>query len=213
MSEVISVNNPDAITQAVEAVRAGRLVVIPTDTSYAVIADAFNITSINELRIAKGQAENVPLPIAAATIETIAGVAYLPTLARDLATAFWPGPLTLMVTAQESLMWNIGPADSALSVRVPRHEVAHSVLAGIGPTVLTGAQKAGQPAVRTIAEAQTALGESVAFYLDAGPLSETASTVVDATGTHLRMVRQGALSLSDIRHVMPMVVDATSSNG
>jgi len=213
MSEVISVNDPDAITQAVEAVRAGRLVVIPTDTSYAVIADAFNVTAINELRMAKGQADNVPLPIAAATVETIAGVANLPTLARDLATAFWPGPLMLMVTAQESLMWNIGPIDSALSVRVPDHEVAHSVLAGIGPTVMTGAQKAGQPAVHTITEAQAALGETVTFYLDAGPLAETASTVIDATGLHLRLVRQGALSLGDIRQVMPMVVDATASHG
>lgn len=77
---------------------------------------------------------------------------------------------------------------------------------------MTGAQKAGQSAVHTVTEAQAALGETISLYIDAGPLSETLSTVIDATGTHLRMVRQGALSLAEIRHVMPMVVDATSSN-
>lgn len=211
MSEVISVDDPDAVVRVVEAVRNGQLVVIPTDTSYAVIADAFNAAAITQLRIAKGQTEDVSLPIGAASIEMIVGVAHLSTLARDLATAFWPGPLTLLTTAQESLAWRIGSPDSALSVRVPHHEFAQNALMGIGPTVMTGAQRAEERAIHNVASAQQALGDSVELYVDAGPLSETLSTVVDATGIHLRMVRQGALSLSDIRHVVPMVVDATAS--
>ena len=200
-----------AITTAVAAVRDGNLVVIPTDTSYAVICDAFNAGAINLLRIAKQQTSDVALPIAAGSIETIRGVANLSTLGLDLASAFWPGALTLLTEAQDSLAWNIGGSGSALSVRVPHNEVAIAVLNQIGPTVMTGAQVAGATPIHTVERAKAALGESVAIYLDGGELGGEISTVVDATTGNLRMIRAGALSLARLREVMPMVIDASAS--
>ena len=202
----------DAVARVVACVQGGGLVVIPTDTSYAVIADAFHPQALEKLRAAKGYLGNVPLPISAASIETIRGVANLSPLAADLARAFWPGALTILTRSQQSLSWNVGNADSALAVRVPNHALAQLVLAGIGPTVMTGAQKAGQPAVLEVAQAQAALGDAVDVYLDAGVLRPTQSAVVDCTGEHIRLVRSGALTLADLRQVMPIVIDATASN-
>jgi len=200
-----------AVDAAISAVKAGGLAVIPTDTSYAVICDAFNNGAITKLRMAKKQNSDIALPIAAGSIETIRGVAKFSTIANDLASALWPGPLTLLAVAQDSLSWNIGQAGSALAVRVPHHEVAQAVLAGVGPTVMTGAQTMGQAAVQTVEQAQAALSDFVDVYLDGGPLSPRISTVIDATTDHVRMVRSGELSLAQIRAVLPSVIDASAS--
>jgi L-threonylcarbamoyladenylate synthase len=200
-----------AVDAAISAIKAGGLAVIPTDTSYAVICDAFNNSAITKLRMAKKQNSDIALPIAAGSIETIRGVAKFSTLANDLASALWPGPLTLLTIAQDSLSWNIGQAGSALAVRVPHHEVAQAVLAGVGPTVMTGAQSMGQPPVQTVEQAQTVLSDFVDVYLDGGPLSPKTSTVIDATTDHVRLIRSGELSLAQIRAVLPSVIDASAS--
>lgn len=200
-----------AVEAAIAAVKNGELVVIPTDTSYAVICDAFNLEAITRLRAAKQQSSDVALPIAAGSIETIRGVANFSTLANDLASALWPGPLTLLTVAQDSLSWNIGQAGSALAVRVPHHEVVQAVLSGIGPTVLTGAQIAGGQSVQSVEQAQKNLADLVSVYLDGGVLSPRISTVIDATTEHLRLVRKGELSLGQLRELMPSIIDATAS--
>ena len=200
-----------AVDAAISCVQAGGLAVIPTDTSYAVICDAFNVSAITKLRMAKKQTSDISLPVAAGSIETIRGVANLSVLANDLANVFWPGALTLLTVAQDSLSWNIGQAGSALAVRVPHHVVAQAVLAGIGPAVMTGSQIVGRPSVQTVEQAQNELADLVDVYLDGGALTPLNSTVLDATTDHVRMIRSGALSLEQIREVMPFVIDATAS--
>jgi tRNA threonylcarbamoyl adenosine modification protein (Sua5/YciO/YrdC/YwlC family) len=200
-----------AVEAAIATVKNGGLAVIPTDTSYAVICDAFNNGAITKLRMAKKQNSDIALPIAAGSIETIRGVAKFSTIANDLASALWPGPLTLLTVAQDSLSWNIGQAGSALAVRVPHHEVGQAVLAGIGPTVMTGAQSMGQASVQTVEQAQAALSDFVDVYFDGGPLSPRISTIIDATTDHVRMIRSGELSLAQIRAVLPSVIDASAS--
>lgn len=218
MSQVLKVDHQtseveirSAIEVAIAAVKNGELVVIPTDTSYAVICDAFNREAIKKLRAAKQQNSDIALPIAAGSIETIRGIANFSTLANDLASALWPGPLTLLTVAQDSLSWNIGQAGSALAVRVPHHEVAQAVLSGIGPAVLTGAQIAGSQSVQTVEQAQNNLANLVSIYLDCGELSSRISTIIDATTDQVRMIRSGEVSLARLRDVMPSVIDATAS--
>jgi len=218
MSEVFKVDKQTsqadvqrAIEAAVSAVKDGGLAVIPTDTSYAVICDAFNAEAITNLRNAKKQTSEIALPIAAGTIETIRGVANFSTLANDLASALWPGPLTLLTAAQDSLAWNIGQAGSALAVRVPHHDVAQAVLSGIGPAVMTGAQLAGEVSVQTVEQAQAALSDLVDVYLDGGALIPRVSTVIDATTDNIRLVRSGLLTLGQLREVVPSIIDASAS--
>jgi len=219
MSQVFKVDSQASETEiqqgieaAVTAVKNGGLAVIPTDTSYAVICDAFDTEAITKLRSAKKQTSEVSLPIAASSTETIRGVANFSTLANDLASAFWPGTLTVLTVAQDSLSWNIGQADSALAVRVPHHDVAQAVLSGIGPSVMTGAQLAGQVSVQTVEQAQAALLDLVDVYLDGGALSPRISTVIDATTDNLRLIRTGQLTLGQLREVVPSIIDASASS-
>lgn len=218
MSEVFKVDKQTsamdiqlAVEAAVTAIKNGGLAIIPTDTSYAVICDAFNASAITKLRMAKKQVSDLALPVSAASIETIRGVANFSVAANDLACAFWPGSLTILTVAQESLSWNLGQPGTALAVRVPNHEVALAVLREIGPTVMTGAQLVGEAAIQNVEQAQGALGELVDVYIDDGQLTGEISTVIDATTDQIRMIRQGALTLAQIRVVMPTVIDASAS--
>ncbi|MEY4900556.1 MAG: hypothetical protein RI895_978 [Actinomycetota bacterium] len=218
MSEVFKVEKQTsvadvqlAVEAAVTAVKNGGLAVIPTDTSYAVICDAFNTAAITKLRMAKKQVSDLALPVAAASLETIRGVANFSVAANDLACAFWPGSLTILTVAQDSLSWNLGQPGTALAVRVPHHEVALAVLREIGPTVMTGAQIAGETAIQNVEQAKAALGELVNVYIDSGQLSGQISTVIDASTDQIRLIRKGALTLAQIRAVMPAVIDASAS--
>lgn len=213
MSQVIDARSGiDATTlqMIADAVRSGELVVIPTDTSYAVICDAFHASAVTSLRIAKNQGSDVSLPIGAGSLQTINGIARLSTVAIDVANAFWPGPLTMLTAAQDSLSWNIGSRDNAVAVRVPHHEIALQILEAIGPVVMTGAQQSLANPVVTIEEAQSSLGDVVTYFVDAGSLSGTVSSVLDATTDSLRLVREGALTLAQLRDVAPMIIKATA---
>ena len=200
--------NEAAIAQVIAAIKGGQLAVIPTDTSYALIADAFHPGAVTLLRMAKKQSPEVPIPVATATIEMAHGIAKFSNLAMDLAQAFWPGPLTLLTHSQPSLKWPICDSRTALSIRVPHSEISQQVLTGTGPAAMTGAQVAGQGVIENVERAIEALGEKVAIYLDAGQLPATVSSVIDATTSNLRLVRQGAISLESIRAVNPNVIDA-----
>lgn len=199
----------ELLSEIVEVLKSGQLAVIPTDTSYAVVADAFHPGAVTLLRMAKQQSPAVPIPVAASSVEMANGIAKLSNLASDLANAFWPGPLTILTRSQPSLTWSISDHRSALSIRVPNSNIAQSLLHRVGPLAMTGAQLSGQEPIQMVEQAVAALGQKVAVYLDAGALSHNVSSVIDATTSNLRLIRQGAITIGSIREVNPNVIDAT----
>ena len=198
-----------AIDEALAAIKSGQLAVIPTDTSYAVIADAFHPGAIALLRLAKKQTPEVPVPVGAASLDMANGVAMFSNLATDLAKAYWPGPLTLLTHSQPSLTWPICDSRTALSIRVPNSQIAQHLISLTGPVAMTGAQVSGASSVQMVEQAIESLGEKIAVYLDAGEIVANASSVIDATTSNLRLVRQGSISLERIRQINPNVIDAT----
>lgn len=214
MSEILKITqdneqNEEIISQVVSFVQSGQLAVIPTDTSYAVIADAFHPGAVTLLRMAKKQAPDIPIPVGVSSFEMAQGVANLSNLAADLAKVFWPGPLTILTQAQPSLSWPIGDFRTALSIRVPNYEIAQKIISSTGPVAMTGAQASGMPAVQDVEHAIEFLGDKVAVYLDAGPMSHNVSSVLDATTSNLRLMREGEITIGSIRVFNPNVIDAT----
>lgn len=130
-----------AMQEVVNAVKSGQLAVIPTDTSYALIADAFNVGAIALLRLAKKQTPDIPVPVGTSSFEMANGIANFSNLARDIANAFWPGPLTLLVRGHSSISWPIGDLRTALSIRVPQSKFTKLIITATGPVAMTGAQK------------------------------------------------------------------------
>ncbi|GIG89369.1 threonylcarbamoyl-AMP synthase [Plantactinospora endophytica] len=193
------------VAAAVEAVKNGELVVIPTDTVYGIGADAFTPYAVKALLNAKGRDRQHPPPVLVGSRRTLDGLVFmLPSAARDLADAFWPGALTIVVEHSPSLQWDIGDTGGTVAVRMPLHPVALEVLRETGPMAVSSANKTGQPPAVTAEEAREHLGYSVRAYLEAGPCPEPVpSTIVDVTGEVPRVLRQGAIPLEKLRDVVP----------
>lgn len=185
-----------SIDAAVHAVARGEVIVIPTDTVYGVGADAFNPDAVERVLAAKGRGRQMPPPVLIPAVATVAGLARdVPDTAMALMKEFWPGPLTVIVWAQLSLAWDLGDTNGTVALRVPDHAAALTLLTRTGPLAVTSANKTGQPAATTAEDALDQLGAAVSVILDAGdsPLG-VASTIVDATGPALRIVRDGGVS-------------------
>jgi L-threonylcarbamoyladenylate synthase len=198
------------IAAAVEAVKSGELVVLPTDTVYGIGADAFTPHAITALHNARGADRRVPPPVLVGSRHTLDGLVYsLPKAARELADAFWPGALTIMVEHSPSLQWDLGDTGGVVGVRMPLHPVALEVLREVGPMAVTTANRVGQPAPLTAEQARDQLEYSVRIYLEAGAAVDPApSTIVDVTGDGPRVLRDGAVPFEKLRDVVPDIIAA-----
>lgn len=192
------------VAAAIDAVRGGRLVVLPTDTVYGVGADAFNDAGVTALLAAKRRGRDMPVGVLVGSWNSIDGLALMvPDTARELIHAFWPGALSLIVTQAPSLQWDLGDARGTVMVRMPLHPVALEVLKAVGPMAVSSANVSGDPPAADAAEARRQLGESVDVYLEAGQAEQgAASTIVDLTGRAPRIVRAGPVSAEQIGAVL-----------
>jgi tRNA threonylcarbamoyl adenosine modification protein (Sua5/YciO/YrdC/YwlC family) len=186
----------------------GELVVLPTESAYGVACDAFSTSGLAALRLAKGNRRLNP-PVLIGSARTLDGLATgITGPARELAEAFWPGPLTLVCHAQPTLDWGLAGADQPVSLRMPLHPVALELLSATGPLALTAANVPGHPAPISCEQAEEQLGDTVSVYLDAGPAGHCgASTVVDVREQVPRLLRRGDLTVQALREVVPQLLD------
>jgi L-threonylcarbamoyladenylate synthase len=199
-----------AYRAAVDAIEAGDLVVLPTDTVYGIAADAFKADAVQRLLDAKGRGRDMPPPVLISVVETLDALATdISEAGRKLCEAFWPGPLTVICHAQSSLMWDLGETQGTVALRVPDHENIRELLSRTGPLAVSSANLSGQPATTEVYDAEAQLQDSVAVYLDGGPATgNEPSTIVDVTGDTPYVVRVGALSLERLREVVPEITSA-----
>jgi len=193
----------------------GELVVIPTDTVYGVAADAFSVAAVTRLLEAKGRDRTAPPPVLVPGVPTLdALAATVPDEVRALVAEFWPGGLTIILRARPTLDWDLGETGGTVALRMPSDPIALELLAETGPLAVSSANRTGEPAAVTAAEAEAMLGEAVSVYLDAGTAgagydadARLGSTIVDATGLEtpdgkLRIVRHGVIPDAEIVRVV-----------
>ena len=193
------------LEHAQRAIRENKCVVFPTDTVYGIAADAFSPLAVTLLLASKGRSRKMPPPVLIPRLNALDGLATdVPAEARRLAEAFWPGGLTLILHAQPSLDWDLGETKGTVALRIPADDIAQDLLTLTGPLAVSSANRTGQAAAQTAADAEAQLAESVEVYLEGGlrPVDGAdalPSTIVDATALPLRVVRQGAISLERLR--------------
>jgi L-threonylcarbamoyladenylate synthase len=194
----------EGLAAAASAVRAGQLVVLPTDTVYGLGCDAFNTEAVRALLAAKGRGTSMPASVLVGSWHTIDGlVNTVPKAARDLIEAFWPGGLSLVLTHAPSLAWELGDTRGTVMLRMPLHPVALELLREVGPMAQSSANRSGSPPATTVAQAQVQLGAAVPVYLDGGPSGDAvASTIVDLTDVSPRILREGAVAASAVSEVL-----------
>ena len=217
---------PDPLRPACEHLRAGGLVILPTDTVYGIGCNAADAAAVERLLAAKGRGRQMPPPVLVADPADLTGiVAQVPEAAHALMEAFWPGALTLILEADAALTWDLGETGGTLAVRMPAHELALGLLRRSGPLAVTSANPTGAPPATDAASARgafpgrvrgaeerTADGEALGadwrediLLLDGGATpGPVPSTIVTLVGEHARaprILRQGALALADLERV------------
>jgi L-threonylcarbamoyladenylate synthase len=198
----------DGLQAAASTVRAGDLVVIPTDTVYGIGCDAFSLSAVHSLLAAKERGPNMPVGVLVGSWATIDGlVLSTPRQARQLIEAFWPGDLSIVLRHAPSLSWDLGHTKGTVMVRMPLHPVALELLKETGPMAVSSANRSGLPPAATVDEAREQLGESVRVYLDGGPTGDPVpSTIVDLTGDEPVVLREGAVSVAAVSEALGVEV-------
>ncbi|MCW2785502.1 MAG: threonylcarbamoyl-AMP synthase [Marmoricola sp.] len=193
-----------ALSAATAALRAGSLVVIPTDTVYGLAVDAFDADAVELLLNTKGRGRTMPPPVLIGAIGTLDALAsQVQSWTKDLVEHYWPGPLTVVVRQQPSLQWDLGETRGTVAVRMPHHDVVLDLLSRTGPLAVSSANLTGRPAATNADEAEEMLGDAVEVILDGGPThDDLPSTIVDCTGARPRVLRVGAISVAELRTVL-----------
>lgn len=185
---------------AVAALRAGRLVVLPTDTVYGLAASAESEAAARALYATKGRDRIQPTAVLFATVDVLLErVPELPPGAVAAARALFPGPVTLVLpNPARRYAWLNAERPDALGARVPAVAGAgRAVLDAVGAVVATSANLPGEPDPRRVEDVPDAIAGAVDAVVDGGELPGTPSTVIDLTGGTPRILREGALSAAD----------------
>jgi L-threonylcarbamoyladenylate synthase len=198
----------DVIRQAVDALRRRGLVAFPTDTLYALGADALAADAVERVLTVKGRARGKPLSVLVPSVEAIAAleVSLTPRL-RDILRGFWPGPLTVVVKATGRFPTVLTGATGTVGLRIPGGAVAQAILKGFGGAVIgTSANKAGGPDPGDAKTVQRAIGGQIDLILDGGRVAlGVPSTVLDCTGEPARILREGAIPRARLAAVIPLI--------
>ena len=193
-----------AVHAAAGALRAGELVVLPTDTVYGLAADAFNTAATAQVFELKKRPRTLPLPVLVSRPKQAWALAStVPPAAPSLAAAFWPGALTMILPQTADLSWDLGDAPGTIAVRMPQHPAVLQLLEMVGPLAVTSANLSGEPTPPTVPEIKDRLGDTVAVYLDGGDSpGDTGSTIVDLTAGAPVIRREGPISADEIRRAI-----------
>ena len=199
------------IDEAAAALRAGGLVILPTETVYGLAADAGDARAVAKVYEAKGRPAFNPLIAHVADLATARRIAVFDSRAEALAAAFWPGPLTLVLpVADTAAVCDLARAGlDTVAVRAPAHPTAQALLQAFGgPLVAPSANRSGRPSPTTFADAMAETGAAAAAALDGGPCRIGLESAVVALLDQPRLLRPGAVTRAEIEALIGPLSEA-----
>lgn len=191
--------------RAVNLLRNGGLVALPTDTVYGIAVALATPGGIGRLFAAKRRPPDKGIMLLLADAAQAADIGHMTPAAAALAAALWPGGLTVVVPqrAGVELPPELTAGTPTIGLRVPDHPAPRALAAGVGPLPTTSANRSGAPEGRDAIDIVTQLGDAVDLVLDGGPAhGGPPSTVVDCTGPEPRILRLGAIPVERIAGVL-----------
>jgi len=200
-----------AVQAAAEALRAGGLVILPTETVYGLAADAANPRAVAAVYEAKGRPSFNPLIAHVGDLAAARRIARFDARAERLAQAFWPGPLTLVLpVADTAAVCDLARAGlDTVAVRMPAHPLARRLLAAFGGAVVApSANRSGRPSPTTYADALEETGASAAAALDGGACAVGLESTVAALLDEARLLRPGAVTRGEIEALIGPLAEA-----
>ena len=221
-SQFVSHCTIDALARAARGLQQGHLVAFPTETVYGLGADASNEAAVSRIYKVKGRPQDHPLIVHIGDWQAMGEWAEeIPDFAIDLARAFWPGPMTLILKRSDLAKDFVTGGQDSVGIRVPNQTLAlqllneFSKIGGKG-VAAPSANRFGQVSPTTADAVKEEIGvflDSVDLILDGGPCSVgVESTIIDCTGTYPRILRPGAITIEDIKSVTGLEVESPESS-
>jgi L-threonylcarbamoyladenylate synthase len=201
--QIAPAGDPKTLDRALDVLQRGGLVAYPTDTVYGLAADTANDAAVEKLFEAKGRRPDQSTPLLITDAAQLAPlVDAVPSAARRLIEALWPGALTVVLTKARSYR-SRAVADETVGLRVPDHPLPRELARRLGrPITGTSANLAGGPEPLSARDVIAQLDDAVDLVIDGGPSAGgTPSTVVDCTRDPPRIVREGAITRAELERV------------
>jgi L-threonylcarbamoyladenylate synthase len=184
------------LDDALAALRSGELVVYPTETFYGIAADPYSSLALEKLFAIKGRDPQKPIALIAADSPMAFAIAReVPAVARRLASAFWPGPLTIVLPARGGFPAQLVGPEGGVGIRVSPHPIARALCEKFGrPLTATSANRSGEQPATTLNAARESLGDKVKVFVEGGILVAAApSTVIACDADSYKIIREGAI--------------------
>lgn len=198
MSRKLPVGYPidlDVFNEAVEVLLDGGIVGLPTDTVYGIAARADDAAAVTRLFEVKKRTREIAFPVLIGSFEVARKLARFTPISERLASQYWPGPLTIVLTRRAGFEADLGGNPASVGLRIPDEQLVRDLAERCGPLAVTSANLSGEPEALVAEQAWQSLGESVDLYLSGSlPSAGRPSTVVDARAG-LKILRQGLLDL------------------
>ena len=203
-TKILSIDDPAALVVAMDILTGGGLVAFPTDTVYGLGALVFDERAVSKLYDVKERALEKAIPVLIGDSSQLARVAAgVNATCEKLAGRFWPGPLTIIAPASESVPLRVTGNTGRLAMRQSKSKVAHALIAKLNqPLIATSANISGQPTCTRGIEVFGTMDGRVDLILDAGPMVGHGATTVDITEPFWRIIREGAVAERDIADVL-----------
>jgi L-threonylcarbamoyladenylate synthase len=211
---VLRADAPNAIARALDLLNRGEVVALPTDTVYGIAADGFNADAVEKLFLVKDRPSHKAIMLLIGEYADLERVAtYVSPTAQRLALRFWPGGLTLVVNASDSLPANLRAQTNTIGVRLPDAYLVRELARALGrPLAATSANLSGGANPRTADDVVAGLGERIALVLDGGATpGNLPSTVLDCTIDPPRVLRAGAIPSDEIGRALGITLEFVES--
>ncbi len=198
-TEMVPADDPKSIQRALEVLQKGGLVAFPTDTVYGLGALAFDGNAVESIYFTKNRPVEKAIPVLIGDHADLEKVSTsISDIVHKLVSQFWPGPLTVVVPKMPTLPEAVS-ASETVGVRVPDHQVARALLRSTGPMAVTSANISSQPSPSTAQEVFEQLNGRIELIIDGGKTpGGVPSTLVDCTGSEIKVLREGPISLEQI---------------
>jgi tRNA threonylcarbamoyl adenosine modification protein (Sua5/YciO/YrdC/YwlC family) len=195
-----------AVETALRNINAGEVIVAPSEFGYVYLCDAFKKDAVKAVHILRGDADGVVPQVFVKDAKVLTGLVTTVSNEINLLTEkFWPGPLSITFNVQPGLSWNLGDNGrlGKVNIRVPNHKFLLKVLSTTGPLVVAAAALSGKASTLDLAALPINENDISVIFADGVLVSPGKSTIIDATGTILKIKRSGVINNNQLSEVIP----------
>ncbi len=196
----------DILGEILGALRSGQLIVYPSDTIYCIGADIYDEQSVKKVFMAKNRPFDMPVSVCVPNPKVASEVGYIDRIARKLMDEFMPGPLIMLVDKKEDVPDLLTAGTNTVGIRIPSHPLPLRIMEEFGPLTSASANLHSKQSPVTVESCRKDLGSKISIYLDCGRTKYgVQSTIVDATGGSLKVVREGPIERSRIEEFLTKI--------